>query len=86
MKEKFSINVPILQFKAIKALLSGIELSNYDIYNNWSTEISERDNIVTFTYVGLPKDMPHTELKETFERQWGELMSIAKERFSGVLY
>lgn len=82
MKQQFNIAVPIIQFKAIKALLSSTELSNYDIYNNWSTEMSERDNIVTFTYVGGQKDIPHSELKETFATQWSELLQIAKERFA----
>ena len=82
MKEKFSIKAPLPQFKAIKALLSSIELSNYGIYNNWSTEISA--GVVMFTYQGLPKDTPHNELKEIFDKEWSELTQLSKERFSDV--
>jgi len=57
---------------------------NYGIYNNWSTEISERDGIVKFTYAGLLRDVPHIELKETFDNEWSELVQLSKERFSDV--
>ena len=84
MKQQFTTNVPLSQFKAIKALLSSVELSNYGIYNNWSTEISERDGIVKFTYAGLPQDTTHDELKEIFNNEWSELVKLLKARFSDI--
>jgi hypothetical protein len=83
MKQQFTTNVPLSQFKAIKALLSSIELSNYGIYNNWSTEISEI-GFVKFTYAGLQHDTHHNELKEIFDKEWSELVQLSKERFSDV--
>ncbi len=84
MKQQFTTNVPLSQFKAIKALLDISEIGGFDILSpfRWGTEIS--DSGVKFTYIGLPQDTTHDELKEIFNNEWSELVKLLKARFSDI--